>query len=41
MLEEIKPARFISHRFPITQAARAYELLDRNPGEAIQVIFDY
>ena len=41
MLEEIKPSRFISHRFPITQAARAYELLDRNPGEAIQVIFDY
>jgi threonine dehydrogenase-like Zn-dependent dehydrogenase len=41
MLEEIKPARFITHRFPITQASLAYELIDRNPGEAIQVIFEF
>ncbi len=41
MLEEIKPARFITHRFPIAQAAQAYELLDQNPGETIQVIFEY
>ncbi len=41
MLEEVKPARFITHRFPITQAAQAYELLDRNPEEAIQVILTY
>lgn len=41
MLEEVKPARFITHRFPIAQAAQAYELLDQNPEEAIQVIFEY
>jgi threonine dehydrogenase-like Zn-dependent dehydrogenase len=41
MLEEVKPARFITHRFPIRQAAQAYELIDENPGEAIQVILEY
>jgi threonine dehydrogenase-like Zn-dependent dehydrogenase len=41
MLEEIKPARFITHRFPSTEAARAYELIDQDPGEAIQVILEY
>jgi threonine dehydrogenase-like Zn-dependent dehydrogenase len=41
MLAEIKPARFITHRFPLAQAAQAYELLDRNPGEAIQVILEF
>lgn len=40
-LEEIKPARFITQRFPFTQASQAYELLDRNPGEAIQVILEF
>ena len=41
MLEVVKPARFITQRCPITQAAQAYELLDQNPGEAVQVIFEY
>ena len=41
MLAEIKPARFITHRFPAAQAAQAYELIDQNPGEAIQVILEY
>ncbi len=41
MLEEVKPARFITHRFPIAQAARAYELIDQDPGEAIQVILEF
>ena len=41
MLAEIKPARFITHRFPVAQAAQAYELIDQNPGEAIQVILEY
>ncbi len=41
MLEEVKPARFITHRFPIDQAAQAYELLDQHPEEAIQVILEY
>jgi len=41
MLAEVKPARFITHRFPLAQAAQAYELLDRHPEEAIQVILEY
>lgn len=41
MLEEVKPARFITQRFPAAQAAQAYELLDQAPGEAIQVILEF
>jgi 2-desacetyl-2-hydroxyethyl bacteriochlorophyllide A dehydrogenase len=41
MLNEVKPARFITHRFPIAQAAQAYELLDQHPEEAIQVILEF
>ncbi len=41
MVQEITPARFITHRFPLAQAAQAYRLLDQNPEEAIQVILTY
>jgi len=41
MLAQVKPARFITHRFPIARAARAFELLDENPAEAVQVILSY
>jgi len=40
-LVELQPACFITHRVPIAQAARAYELLDRHPEEVIQVILTY
>lgn len=40
-LERIKPEKWITHRFPIEDAANAYELLDKNPQETIQVVFDY
>ena len=40
-LERIRPEKWITHRFPLDQAAEAYRLLDENPQEAIQVIFDY
>jgi 2-desacetyl-2-hydroxyethyl bacteriochlorophyllide A dehydrogenase len=40
-LSEIKPARFITHRFPLARAAEAYALLDQQPGEAVQVVFEY
>jgi len=40
-LERIKPEKWITHRFPIEEAAKAYQLLDKNPHETIQVIFDY
>ena len=41
MLRQTRPARLITHRFPLAQAARAYDLLDRKPAETIQVIFTY
>jgi 2-desacetyl-2-hydroxyethyl bacteriochlorophyllide A dehydrogenase len=41
MLRLHRPERLISHRFPITQAAEAYRLLDERPGEALQVVFVY
>jgi 2-desacetyl-2-hydroxyethyl bacteriochlorophyllide A dehydrogenase len=41
MLAQVQPARFITHRFPIDQAAQAYELLDCHPEDAIQVILEY
>jgi threonine dehydrogenase-like Zn-dependent dehydrogenase len=41
MVQKIAPARFITHRFPLAQAPEAYQLLDRRPEEAIQVILTY
>jgi len=40
-LKRIQPQEWITHRFPIEEAWKAYELLDKNPQETIQVIFDY
>ena len=40
-LERIKPEKWITHRFSINDAEEAYRLLDENPQETIQVIFDY
>jgi 2-desacetyl-2-hydroxyethyl bacteriochlorophyllide A dehydrogenase len=41
MVQKVKPARFITHRFPLAQAAQAYELLDQRPEEAIQAILTH
>jgi 2-desacetyl-2-hydroxyethyl bacteriochlorophyllide A dehydrogenase len=41
MIKEIIPSRLISHRFSLAEAHRAYELLDRRPGEALQVVLTY
>lgn len=40
-LKRIQPQRWITHRFPIREAQKAYQLLDENPQETIQVIFTY
>jgi 2-desacetyl-2-hydroxyethyl bacteriochlorophyllide A dehydrogenase len=40
-LERIKPEKWITHRFPLIDADKAYQLLDENPQETIQIIFDY
>jgi 2-desacetyl-2-hydroxyethyl bacteriochlorophyllide A dehydrogenase len=41
LLAELKPAGLITHRFSLAGAAAAYELLDRRPAEAIQVLLTY
>jgi len=40
-LERIQPQKWITHRFPIGEAGKAYHLLDENPQETIQVIIEY
>jgi len=41
MLARLPLNDFITHRFSIAHAARAYELLDKQPEQAIQVLFRY
>ncbi|MDP1715106.1 MAG: zinc-binding alcohol dehydrogenase [Anaerolineales bacterium] len=40
-LERIKPEKWITHRFALSDAEKAYRLLDENPQETIQIIFEY
>lgn len=40
-LERIKPEKWITHRFSLSDAEKAYRLLDENPQETIQAVFDY
>jgi 2-desacetyl-2-hydroxyethyl bacteriochlorophyllide A dehydrogenase len=40
-LERIRPEKWITHRFPIDEAAQAYRLLDESPHEALQVLLTY
>jgi len=40
-LKRIRPETWITHRFPLSQAAEAYRLLDQKPEETIQVLFAY
>jgi 2-desacetyl-2-hydroxyethyl bacteriochlorophyllide A dehydrogenase len=41
MIERVKPASLITHRFPLDQAAEAYQLIDKNPEETMQVVLTY
>lgn len=41
MIEQIKPAGLVTHRFAVGQAEQAYALLDEHPEQAIQVMFSY
>jgi len=41
LLAEIRPSRFITHRIPFADAAKAYELLDQTPEDAVQVVLTY
>lgn len=41
LLTELPLENLISHRFPFSTAASAYELLETKPEECLQVVFDY
>ena len=40
-LERIDPKKWITHRFKLEKATEAYQLLDANPQETIQVLITY
>ena len=40
-IQRIQPEKWITHRFPLENAADAYLMLDHSPAETIQVIFEY
>jgi threonine dehydrogenase-like Zn-dependent dehydrogenase len=40
LLAEVKPSRFITHRFPLEQASEAYRLIDSHGDEVVQVVLD-
>jgi 2-desacetyl-2-hydroxyethyl bacteriochlorophyllide A dehydrogenase len=37
-LKRVQPEKWITHRLPLEEAAKAYEMLDKNPQETIQVL---
>ena len=41
MIRSLKPERFITHRFHVSQVKQAFELLDKKPEDAIQVVLSY
>ncbi|MBK8784813.1 MAG: zinc-binding alcohol dehydrogenase [Anaerolineales bacterium] len=40
-LKRIQPEKWITHRFSLEDADKAYRLLDESPQETIQVVFEY
>jgi 2-desacetyl-2-hydroxyethyl bacteriochlorophyllide A dehydrogenase len=40
-LERVKPEKWVTHRVPLEKAEDAYQLLDENPQETIQVLITY
>jgi 2-desacetyl-2-hydroxyethyl bacteriochlorophyllide A dehydrogenase len=40
-LKRIQPEKWITHKFPLEQAAQAYQFLDSSPELAIQIIFNH
>lgn len=37
----VDPVGLVTHRVPVSEVAAAFELLDRRPAEALQVVLDY
>jgi 2-desacetyl-2-hydroxyethyl bacteriochlorophyllide A dehydrogenase len=41
MLRAVRPAQLVTQRFPIRDAAAAYQLIDQHPEETVQVLLTY
>jgi 2-desacetyl-2-hydroxyethyl bacteriochlorophyllide A dehydrogenase len=41
MLAGVDPGLLVTHRFPFSEAAAAYELVDRHPEETVQVLLEH
>lgn len=41
MIRRVRPSRWITQRYPVEQAAEAYQLLDTHPEDTIQVVLTY
>lgn len=41
MLKKLQPSRFISHKFHITEADKAYQLIHQQPQDTLQVMLTY
>jgi 2-desacetyl-2-hydroxyethyl bacteriochlorophyllide A dehydrogenase len=41
MIDQIRPESLVSHRIPFDSAAKAYQLLEKTPEQALQVVFEY
>jgi len=41
VLPSLHPTEIITHRFPIEQAAQAYQLLDQHPEEVLSIVLTY
>jgi threonine dehydrogenase-like Zn-dependent dehydrogenase len=41
LLGEIEPEAWITHRVPFSKAARAYQILDRRPQDALQIVLSF
>ena len=41
LIAELNVEKYITHRFPLSQAEKAYQLLDKDAEKALQVIFTY
>lgn len=41
MIRQIRPSRLITQRIPFAQAQLAYQMLDKDPEQNIQIVFNY
>ena len=41
LLADLDPETLVTHRFPLSQAAAAYDMVDRHQGETVQVLLEH